>query len=481
MGLGGDSYSYVTAADNLAIGIGFGRLNGRGELIPTTHYPPFYPISLASLQVLGVDKLETARWINIGSFVGLVFLAGFIMRSETGSNYPGFGTGAILVTAPAIFNNAVWAMSEPLYLILGLAGLWLLSGYLSGGHRSLFFLAAITISLGYFTRYVGIALVATAGLALLLQKKTWRTRIIDTGLFVAISIIPVILWWIRNASLTGNFANRRIIWHPITYTHLKALALTSLRWFIPKEFTTGGLQALALIVITVVVVGLMLLRIRNADRLTIRFRSGGIMLLLVIYSGFYILAVGASLSLFDPFTPVNNRIFVPVYVSVMLLATVVLWEIWRLHGNLVRVAILGGFAFLLFSNGTAQARLADSYGEYGLGNAAPSNSSSQTIAAVRELPDVPIVSNGIAKLYFWADRNVFALPWLIDLETGEQDPAYQDTLQIMRDRLCLEDGYLVLFQPERLVPEQAPLAELIAGLDLVQDYPDGQIYVCAGN
>ena len=481
IGLGGDSYSYITASENLAKGVGFGRLNGRGELVPTTHYPPFYPISLASLQVLGVDKLDSTRWINLASFTALVFVAGIVLRTETGSNYPAYAAGAILVTAPAVFNIAVWAMSEPQYLALGIAGIYILSRYLSGGSRWLLVLAATLVGLGFLTRYVGIALVGTAVLALLVQKDSWRKRILDAGLLAAISVIPVMLWWIRNATLTGNFANRRIIWHPITYIHMKALALTALQWFIPKSYISSGLQALGLILIGAVIFGLLLLRIRNAGRLEHRFRLDGIPALLVIYSGLYVLAVGVSLSLFDPFTPVNNRIFVPVYVSVMLLVTLILWDTWNLQGKFTRAAILLGFAFIVIPNGVTQAQLAESYGTYGLGNAAASNSESQTVAAVRELPEVPIVSNGISRLYFWADRNVFALPWLIDLETDEPDPAYQDTLQIMRDRLCVENGYLVLFHPESLVPEQAPFSDLTAGLTLHGDYPDGQVYKCVGN
>ena len=478
MGLGGDSYSYVTAADNLAAGIGFGRLNGRGELIPTTHYPPFYPISLAALQVIGVDKLESARWINLISFVALIFLASVVIRQETRSNYPGYAAGAILVTAPVIFNASIWALSEPLYLALGLEGLWSLSRYLQLGNRWLFLLAALLVGLGYSTRYVGISLVGTAVLILLLQKRSWKHRLIDAGLVLVIAVTPVVLWWIRNATLTGNFANRRIIWHPVTYTHLKALALRVLQWFVPKELITSGLQALALIMIGIVIIAVLLLRMRRADRLAVHFQRDGILTMLVIYTGLYVLAVGASLSLFDPFTPIDNRIFVPVYISLVLIATVIMWETWRLHGPFVRVAIMLGFVFILAWNALVQSRQADSYSMYGLGNASFSISDSQTVAAVRDLPSVPIVSNGISRLYFWADRNVFALPWLIDLETNEPDPAYQANLQIMRDRLCLENGYLVLFAPENLVPEQAPLDDLIEGLALIGDYPDGEIYFC---
>ncbi|MEE9217420.1 MAG: glycosyltransferase family 39 protein [Anaerolineales bacterium] len=478
MGLGGDSYSYVTAADNLAAGRGFGRLNGRGDLVPTTHYPPFYPVTLAGLQILGVDKVESTRWLNLASFTALIFLSGIVLRRETGSNYPGYAADAILVTSPVIFGVSVWAMSEPLYLALGLAGLWVLSLYLEGRNRWIFLISVLLVGLGYFTRYVGISLVGTALVVLLMQRRAWRQKLMDAGLLLVLSSLPVVLWWIRNATLTGNFANRRIIWHPITYTHLKALILGALEWFVPAQLIFSGVQAVGLILVGAVLAGFLLLRMRAADRLAYRFRRSAMPLLLGIYAALYLVALGASLSLFDPFTQVDDRILSPVFVSVMLLAGVMGWEAWILQGKIVRGAILVGLAFIVIWNGATQAKLADSYGRYGLGNAAPSISQSLTVAAVRELPEVPIVTNGISRLYFWADRNSFALPWLIDLETEERDPAYEDNLRIMRGRLCDEGGFLVLFYPERLVPEQAPLSDLTAGLALYGDYPDGEIYRC---
>jgi len=479
MGLGGDSYSYVTAADNLAAGIGFGRLNGYGELVPTTHYPPFYPAALAGMQILGVDKLESVRWVNLVAFTALVFLAGVIVRRETGSNYPAYAAAAVLATSTVVFDVSVWAMTETLYIALGLAGILVLSLYLERGSRWQLLLAAVLAALGFLTRYIGISLVGAAFVALLVQRASWRRRLVDGGLLLAVSLLPVVLWWIRNATLTGNFANRRIIWHPVTLDHLRSLTLHFVEWFVPSEFIRGGIYAVAVLLLLGVVVGAILLRMRAADRLSNRFRREGAPMLLALYSGMFVVALAASLSLFDPFTPVGIRILSPLFVSVMLLAVVLAWDAWMLQGRLVRVGIVAGFLFILVWNGTSQARMAESYGIYGLGNAAPSISQSQTVAAVRELPEVPIVSNGIARLYFWADRNPFAIPWLIDLETEQRDLAYEENLEIMRRRLCQEGGYLVLFSPENLVPQQAPLADLTEGLNLHGDYTDGEIYFCA--
>jgi hypothetical protein len=119
-----------------------------------------------------------------------------------------------------------------------------------------------------------------------------------------------------------------------------------------------------------------------------------------------------------------------------------------------------------------------SYGLYGLGNAAPTIGNSETVAAVKELPSVPIATNGMARLYFWADRYTYSIPWRIDLETGAERAAYQADLQQLRDRLCPKGGALVLFEPENLLLEQASLTDLTQGLSLFGQYQDGEIYFC---
>jgi flagellar biosynthesis protein FliQ len=479
MGLEGDAYWYATAAENLAQGRGFGRLNGRGELVPTTHFPPFYPATMAGLQILGVDRLETARWINLVSFTALVFLAGAMLRRETRSNYAAYAAEAILVTSTVVFGATIWALSEPLYLALGLAGLWVLSLYLE--HQSWWTLlaSAVLIGLGSLTRYVGISLVGTALLMLLLRRTSWRRRLVDIGLFLTLSLIPVILWWLRNVSLTGNFADRRLIWHPITYAHVKALVLHFVEWFVPAEFIGSGIQAVGLLLILTAIGAALVVRMHGAGRLTYRFRRQGMPFLLALYAGLYVLALGLSLSLFDAFTSVGDRILSPVYVSVMLLAVLLMWEAWNFKIYIVRAGILAGVVFILIWNGGKQAKLASSYEQYGLGNAAPGIKQSPTIAAVRELPDVPIVTNVIPRLYFWADRDPFSIPWQIDIETEEIDPLYESNLAILRSRLCEQGGFLVLFEPETMVSEHAALSDLRQGLALYGQFRDGEIYQCA--
>ena len=479
-GLNGDSFYYYTGAENLAAGRGFGRIAGSGLFVPTTHFPPGYSGAMAFLQLMGIAKLDSGNLVNLLSLAGLVLVLAFALRRESGSNIPAYAACAILVVSPVMLESYVWAMSEPFYLLLSFAGLYGLVLYLRNRRPELLVASAALLGLAWITRYVGVALVGTALAALMVQRVPWRKRLISVGMFAAISCLPMLVWLGRNALLTGNPANRRLLWHPIGYSQLKAFALHGLEWFVPAELVHGGWQALAMILVIAVLVGVFVFRLAKRGQLSARFRRTTLPVVLVLHGVLYLAALAVSISLLDPATQIGGRILLPIYVSVIILGGLLGWDIWRHQGWIVRLGILSAGMFILIWNGVEQAQQAISIGEYGLGNAAPSIAESQTLAAVEELADVPIASNGMARLYFWADRNAYAIPWRVDLETGEPRISYADEVRNLKDVLCRDGGALVLFGPENLLSEQAALSDLTAGFTRSGKYSDGEIYRCEG-
>ena len=479
-GLNGDSFYYYTGAENLAAGRGFGRIAGSGQFVPTTHFPPGYSGVMAVLQLAGIDKLESGNLVNLVSFTGLIVVLAIASRRESGSNIPAYAACAILVVSPVLLESYVWAMSEPLYLLFSFAGLYGLVLYLRNRRPELLVASAALVGLAWITRYVGVALVGTALAVMVVQRVPWRKRLVGVGIFTAISCLPMLLWLARNAALTGNPANRRLLWHPIGYPQLKALALHGLEWFVPADLVHGKWQALAMIVVIAVLVGVPVVRLAKRGQFSARFRRTSLPLVLALHAVLYLASLAVSVSLFDPATQIGGRILLPIYVSVMILGAILGWDIWRHQGWIVRLAIFSAGLFVLTWNGVEQAQMASSLGQYGLGNAAPSIAESPTLTAVQELPDVPIVSNGMARLYFWADRNAYAIPWRVDVETGEPRITYQDEVRGLQEVLCRDGGALVLFGPESLLTEQAALSDLTAGFTRTGKYSDGEIYRCDG-
>ncbi len=332
-GLNGDSFYYYTGAANLAAGRGFGRIAGSGSFVPTTHFPPGYPIAMAALQLIGIDKLGSGNLVNLFSLAGLIILIGSALRRESGSSVPAYVAGAILVASPVMLESYAWAMSEPLYLLVSFAGLYLLAVYLDRPHLRVLIASAALIGIAFITRYVGVALVATGLAILLIRPASWRKRLTDAGILVVVSGLPMFLWLVRNAILTGNLANRRLLWHPIGYQHIKAVALHGLEWIVPAEFIYGGGQALAMIAVIAALIGASVARLARNGQLLSRFRRTGFPTVLVIHILLYLIALVFSLSLFDPGTQIGGRILLPVYVSIMALATLLIGSLGRGPGT----------------------------------------------------------------------------------------------------------------------------------------------------
>lgn len=108
-----DSFSYLTAAEQLADSGRYGRISGLGEFRPTTHFPPMYSIALAMVQKIGLDVYPSVRVLN-GVLFGFTILAvglgiELVTRSMMLSIY-----GAVLTAAsPVLIDMYSWAHSEP--------------------------------------------------------------------------------------------------------------------------------------------------------------------------------------------------------------------------------------------------------------------------------------------------------------------------------------------------------------------------------
>lgn len=473
LGLIGDSFFYVTGAENLAAGIGFGRLRGGGEFAPTTHYPPGYSLAMASFQLLGVDKLDSARWVNLGSFAVLILATAGMLRRVTGSNAAGVLASLLLGLSPVLLEVHSWVMSEALYLALSAVTIWLLSIYLDRPQRGVLLLLGAMAGATTLTRYVGVALTAAIGLALVLREGTRRRKLQDLIVFAAIALGPLLAWFARNALYTGNLANRDILWNPVGYSQLRSLGLLVLGWFGLRQFVSGRLASLGLLAIlggAGVVIGWDLWR---AGKFRLRNSVEGAWIWYVL---FYSAVIAASISLVDAFIAIDDRILSPVFVAAMVGLAWLVARSWHRLGALLRVLLFSGVVLLIGWNGVEQSRRAKLLSGQVLGYANPAIGTSGLIQAVRELPDVPIVSNGLSSLYFWADRYCYAIPVRTDVESGLPRPTYEAEMEVLRRRFREEGAVLVLFDPANLLPDYAPLNELVEGLTLVGRYGDGEIY-----
>ena len=76
------------------------------------------------------------------------------------------------------------AWTEPMFILLGFLGFFLLAAYQEHSKRLLLVAAAIAVGLAFLTRYAGVALILTAVLGIItLSQRTFSRRLIDALLF----------------------------------------------------------------------------------------------------------------------------------------------------------------------------------------------------------------------------------------------------------------------------------------------------------
>ncbi|MEX0787167.1 MAG: glycosyltransferase family 39 protein [Anaerolineales bacterium] len=485
LGIASDSVAYLGGAANLLAGRGFSRLSGGGTIEPLTHFPPFYSLTLAGLGRLGIEPIAGARWANAALLGCLVFGIVFAIRRLGASSASAVAAGAFAAASPILFEVSGWALSEPLFLVLGLAGLVLLEEGLRKHNLRHCFFAGVLVGLAYLTRYVGVALVV-AGVAriLLVTDRSPRQKRAAIAIFLGASLAPLALWLGRNWLLTGTLTNRTLAWHPLTITKWKAPFQLVWSWLLPLKFTWLALQ------IMLVALGLGILavgwKIRGKVRASLPrvvegARRGGLAAGLAVFASVYTLAVLASLLWVDAATPVDQRIASPVYVCALILAVTGADRLWGRAGTRVRWALLATGILILASYVSRTWVVMKEYQRYGLGYASEGWRHSGAVAAVRRLPDsLLLYTNNPEAVYFFAGHGAYGLPQPFNSVTGRPVDDFAVRLDAVRAALAGSGGAVIVFQSPGSESEIRSLAPLLGDLQPYYEGSDGTVRLGVG-
>lgn len=172
----------------------------------------------------------------------------------------------------------------------------------------------------------------------------------------------------------------------------------------------------------------------------------------------YLCVLAISKSYFDPVTPLNNRILSPLLPSLLILLLAFLSSVWRRPGmrSLVAAALVLLFGFYAYRTFDLVPQLYKT----GIGFSRKGWHNSQTLQAVRNLPQTPIFSNSPAAITMWTDR-----------------PAYSIADQnLMRLKMQQNGAVLVIFNSVSLNLYDVTFEDLTQGLTQVDEFKDGAIY-----
>lgn len=479
-----DSVIYLGAANNLLLGRGLARLSALGQVKPVTHFPPLLPLVLSGSQLLGFNPLSATRWINAGLFAGFVLLVGYAVYAATTGRVTAAAAMLGVLTAPFLVEVFSSVMSEPLFLVLSLAGMLFYAGFLERGRRWLLLAAGVAIGLACLTRYVGSSLLlAVLAYHLLVAGRGRSPRWAELAALAALGFMPLTGWMIRNLALTGSLTNRRLAFHALTSTQLKAPAAVVWAWLSPFKFTFASLHVTVAAVALAAALAARALWHRRIEMIGgLRERSVEIDLpsLIGLYTLTYSVSLIVSLLLLDASTPINTRTAAPIFVNLAILLAVVAHHMLDptrspAAGRIVVAALV---ALLLTSNAvrTVVAIAGQQRGEVGL------TAQTWQHGGISELPAVPqdviVYTNNLEALYFLYGMGGYQVLEPVDPVTRRPRGDYQATLEEVRDSILSGNAVLYLYgRTDDVVPQYPTLTE---GLKILAAGADGTLLVGLG-
>ena len=496
-----DSAAYIGSAINFAQGKGLGLVQASGDFSPLTHYPPGYSLVLSIAAFLHIDVLHLARWLDVSLFASLLLMVSLLVYRYSSSLWLSILVPAVIVTSPVLVYQFSGATSEPLFIFLAMAGVFVLAEGLSTGRGRFFVLAGCLAGLATLVRYAGVFLIV-AGLALiaLLAPGRFQRRVASIAGFVSPALLLVLVWFVAATGMENSQPARLLaiprgsLWEASQLFRAE-LADTLWRlssfsasvphppyWLIHLAWVTALLTAFVL--------GVWVLA-RERRKLQPEAPGGRSLGLLVALLSSYVVVYLGTLAMAHLFTlptpDVNERILSPALVPAWLVVALAVPAAVRARPRLRSLPIIP----LLLSAGlilrTAPSALETIEHLHAVGDGYTSRAwrQSETVEALRSLPvSTPIITNEGAALLLLTGRTAYDLP---QLQAGERranfDRFGDDPSGIAERAFRREGGALILFdsvlgQLRSTYGEEASvrLAELTGGLELSGRFADGAIY-----
>ena len=205
IGISWDSTDYMAVGRNMASGIGALDVVG----LPMTVRPPGISALICLGDWLGLMPSTTFVLINTVSAGASVFFAMLILKKANIRKSFAISTLSIVAFSPSLLNMYSMAWSEPVFIALVVAALWIA---LSPRTMPIHLLLGALFTAMFFIRYVGpfysfpIALIAIFAQS---KKSGLVKSVLRVGSIYFVSLIPQYLWLLRNKSIDGTLTGAR--------------------------------------------------------------------------------------------------------------------------------------------------------------------------------------------------------------------------------------------------------------------------------
>jgi hypothetical protein len=423
-GVGGDATIYITSAQNLLAGKGLGLIEADGSFRLLPYSAPFFPIVLAFLNAFGLEIVQSARFLNLLLFGGLILLSGKITKEVTRSAWLAICVSLLLALSPILTPVFSWAMAEPLTLVLGFGGLFLMASLIKQpSNKALLFLSAVLTGLAFLTRYSAAAFIAAAGLGwLLLSHLPWRKKIIQGLVFGVIALLPMLVWVLVQLSYTSGVSSRSMEdaagMAGRLASFLPQFGDVLLSWLLPASWIDA--PSYPRLINTILTWGFVLVQVglgvfffrRGKEKEKVNSMTtiwpALVSIFLLTYTSLIFMTY---LTTYPPIT-LDNRMFSPAHTGVLILLPIFLWSAGtRLFPpksrwiTILPVVLVMGFVLWYASR---DIRIVKQNYEQGLGYTSPAWRNSELIAWVRQTPpETKLITNETMAVLFLTGRTAY--------------------------------------------------------------------------
>jgi hypothetical protein len=503
IGVINDSAFYVGVARSLTDGYGIGLNRPHIGFEFFSVFPPLTSLVLAGLNIIGLEMITTARWMNAILFGLTIVVAGGIFLKKCPSPLPAFLVAALLTFSPSLIDAHVWLMSEPLYYFMATISLLGLAVYLTESRWSWLVISAVAAAMAALDRYAGLSLAPAAILVLIFQPGiNFRLRLKQTGVYGLISLTPSFVWLLISQIKSGTFAGREplsmIYTLPKVREIIPSLKLTVINWIPFSEklsFISDPHQykpfwaILILLAISLVLWAIWLagkLNKKNGEKVKVT----PLLILCLVFMVCHMLVYTVAKLFLNNSPAIGDRNFAPLLFSgYFLLGALVSIFLQAYHGN-ARTTFLIYLvcSVIVLLNGINGLQIVKSYPSDGMGYNTTASRGSPIYTAIRYLPEsLLIVCNNPNMVLFHSNR--YAYP-LIEEYTHNPEwdfPVYgkgrdrTDRGQVIFDQgqaalVLLPDAYWEL-QEIYFDKIELRMIGLTSGLYLYYSGLDGSIYV----
>lgn len=444
IGISPDSIIYIETAENLLLGKGFVSV---GE--PMTHFPPGYPIILAGSGIFNPDLNIAARWLHTFLYAVNVILFGLSIFVSTRRNLVAMVLGfLVFFSSASVLRVHARAWSESPFLTFSLILFLMLGLYIQRKKWQYLLIASLALGFAMATRYVGITLAPAVVICLLFcNKETLKKKTKEVLAVLVIASLPMITWILRNLLITESAANRDFIFHPFSMKNIVTLVNTIHGFFLP-QFDEGWFNGIELGLI-VILFSYMVVQIIKGSASSKNLASENKFRVMFgyVFSITYIAVLLLSITFIDAYTPLDERILLPVFLfmSISIIATVFQFAALK-QRQYVWLIFVVCTLFMVRINLNPIIQTAKKLHTEGLGLSTVAWNESPTMEFLQSLPpEVVVYSEADDVIRFRTDIEAKSLPQIYSPVTLVENEDYIQNLTTMCEDIQNNNALIVFF------------------------------------